>query len=385
MFTDYYKILGVSRYASDQEIKSAYRAMSMKWHPDKNPNVDVTSIMQDINEAYAILKDKNKRERYDNEYDNFFKNVYNTSFEHSVENSSQKYKYDYEVKDDILKEDIAKAKQYAKKLVDEFFKSFKEASQHAAKGAWSEVKGYIYAGILLTILGGIVSNIVQITQDSSYTNNKYTSDYIETSDPTLDTTDTTEQNRGINYPVFHIPENWTQYILGNKAFSIAVPNTIELRKEYDAYTKELKNLDRVCDSNVVVFQQKGLSAKSPESYKHYCRVIAQYWKDDPGEFLRSNQTEAIDYETETLLFKLVEAELGGFSLLNDPSYRWIDINGIKAIEIKYRRTGNNHNTTCCTMYFIFNYSELVKTIVSYREQEKDLWDDAMDNIIKTFK
>lgn len=55
MFKDYYKILGIQRQASVQEIKSAYRIMSMKWHPDKNPNVDVTSVMQDINEAYAIL------------------------------------------------------------------------------------------------------------------------------------------------------------------------------------------------------------------------------------------------------------------------------------------------------------------------------------------
>ena len=61
MFKDYYKILGIHRQASAQEIKSAYRAMSIKWHPDKNPNVNVTSIMQDINEAYAILKDEEKR------------------------------------------------------------------------------------------------------------------------------------------------------------------------------------------------------------------------------------------------------------------------------------------------------------------------------------
>lgn len=42
--------------------------MSMKWHPDKNPDADVTSMMQDINEAYAILKNKEKRHRYDQEY-----------------------------------------------------------------------------------------------------------------------------------------------------------------------------------------------------------------------------------------------------------------------------------------------------------------------------
>lgn len=72
MFKDYYKILDIHRHATAQEIKSAYRAMSMKWHPDKNPGTDVTNIMQDINEAYAILKDTNKRERYNQEYDIFY-------------------------------------------------------------------------------------------------------------------------------------------------------------------------------------------------------------------------------------------------------------------------------------------------------------------------
>ena len=58
MFRDYYKILGISRHATAQDIKSAYRAMSMQWHPDKNPETDVTEIMQNINEAYAIVNEK---------------------------------------------------------------------------------------------------------------------------------------------------------------------------------------------------------------------------------------------------------------------------------------------------------------------------------------
>ena len=73
MFKDYYQILGISPEASKQEIKQAYRMMSLKWHPDKNPGVDVTSIMQDINEAYKILNDDICRARYDNEYKEFSK------------------------------------------------------------------------------------------------------------------------------------------------------------------------------------------------------------------------------------------------------------------------------------------------------------------------
>ena len=57
MFKDYYQILDVSFSASKEEIKKAYRKMSLQWHPDRNPGADVTEMMQDINEAYKILND----------------------------------------------------------------------------------------------------------------------------------------------------------------------------------------------------------------------------------------------------------------------------------------------------------------------------------------
>ena len=60
MFRDYYAILEVNYDASSEDIKSAYRQLSKKWHPDVNPDAEVTSKMQDINEAYCVLKDAEK-------------------------------------------------------------------------------------------------------------------------------------------------------------------------------------------------------------------------------------------------------------------------------------------------------------------------------------
>lgn len=71
MFKDYYQILSIAQNATSEEIKKAYKTASMKYHPDRNPGKDTTSMMQDINEAYAILKDDEKRTRYDQEYRNF--------------------------------------------------------------------------------------------------------------------------------------------------------------------------------------------------------------------------------------------------------------------------------------------------------------------------
>ncbi len=63
---DYYEVLGVGKTAADQEIKSAYRRLAMRHHPDKNPN-DATAEekFKEAAEAYAVLSDAEQRRRYD--------------------------------------------------------------------------------------------------------------------------------------------------------------------------------------------------------------------------------------------------------------------------------------------------------------------------------
>ena len=65
-FRDYYKTLGVPRSASEAEIKSAYRKLARKFHPDVNPNnQDAEKRFKEINEAYHVLSDPSTRKRYD--------------------------------------------------------------------------------------------------------------------------------------------------------------------------------------------------------------------------------------------------------------------------------------------------------------------------------
>ena len=60
-----YDVLGIDKSASNEEVKRAYRALQLKFHPDRNPSPDAATKSQEINDAYAILSDPQKRRQFD--------------------------------------------------------------------------------------------------------------------------------------------------------------------------------------------------------------------------------------------------------------------------------------------------------------------------------
>ncbi len=62
---DYYEILGIPRNASVEDIKSAFRKLARQYHPDVSKEADAEEKFKEINEAYGVLSDPQKRARYD--------------------------------------------------------------------------------------------------------------------------------------------------------------------------------------------------------------------------------------------------------------------------------------------------------------------------------
>jgi ribosomal protein L22 len=384
MFVDYYEVLHVSQDVSCEEIKAAYRRESIKWHPDKNPNVDTTLQMQRVNEAYAILKDSEKRQRYNQEYNRFKQTKQTRSSsqtshsESTCSKSEQEQKktndswtYDYEVHDEKVKEDIDNAREYAKKLVDEFMSSLKQSAKDAANGAWSGMKPYLIIILVMMGLGLIISFCS--TMSSSVSTNTHPQ---STSVVKLD----------IEEKVV-IPDTWRTYNVGNQ-YEISVPPTVELKRSYDEYTQLQKKYNIPTNDEVVIFQQEGLSRRTQTALNKYCRVIIQYISGNYGDFLTKTETDALNYEYAALFQEMVTAEIGPASRqMGDISYCWKEIRDQKFIEITYKRTGIDFDASIpvkCKLCLFQNNNEMVKMIFSYREKEADIWAKDFELVLKSF-
>jgi len=139
MFKDYYRILESQPPLTGKELKIVYRRQCLKWHPDKNQDVDTTDQMQDIIEAYLLLKDDDARERYNRAYFKF-RNIQNeypkersTHNGTTTDHGDKVYESEstYVPSDDILRKWMENAKLQAMKMKQDVIDEFKGASSEA--------------------------------------------------------------------------------------------------------------------------------------------------------------------------------------------------------------------------------------------------------------
>ena len=161
MFKDYYSILEIPYNASLDEIKKAFKRQAIKWHPDKNIGKDTTPQMQDINEAYLILKDEEARSLYDREYLKFKKFISIVEHEGDYEKTNdyefknKRYKY-YDFEDETLKNWVNNARrqsvELAKHTIEEMRILFKQGVKASGKEMGNWIVAYLLIGLFFSLI-----------------------------------------------------------------------------------------------------------------------------------------------------------------------------------------------------------------------------------------
>lgn len=167
--TDYYKILGVSRNASQEEIRKAYLKQVKRYHPDTNPkNKKLEERMKLINEAYKILSDPISRSKYDFNYyfDDSSKSTKNSSYESEDAhyNSSKSTANDFI---NNLADTIKELKEKLHKLgLDSVFKDIMKILEDDSNPEKAEaIKKTIVEFTKSSLIVGIVNLIQSFTKD----------------------------------------------------------------------------------------------------------------------------------------------------------------------------------------------------------------------------
>lgn len=322
---NYYDILGLSKFENNQDIiLKAYKDHTATFQRSLYKESNIREHLIELNEAFLVLSDVNLKNKYD--------------YALSISDFST-------IKDSLLEKHM--------QATDFILSKLPKAPQKKKKGVFATV----LCALLLISAFGTILRTCAISYLSS------------------------------NLPIAslgsYIPEDsWNRYEF-NDSYSIAIPNTMELRSEYDAYTKLLSENLISLNCNDAVFQQKGLSILSSESFYTYSRVIIQYFQFNSGEVERYNEATYITSEDVASFRQIVDAELGGYDYVITPNFRWVKISNFNAIEAVYKRTGDK-GTVSCRMYLLPNYDEMVKIIISYRDCDEALWKSDLEKVIKTF-
>jgi curved DNA-binding protein CbpA len=155
MFKDYYGILEISFGASKTVIKTAFKRQALRWHPDRNPDIDTLKAMQDINEAYLILKDAEAKERYDEEYRRYkrfeqsWENCFSDETSFGIENKNQ---HEYKFHDDILKRWMTNARQQASQLAAQTLAELKTGAKAAGREMFDRFIAFAIIGLIFSLI-----------------------------------------------------------------------------------------------------------------------------------------------------------------------------------------------------------------------------------------
>ena len=156
MFKDYYQILDILQNSSQEEIKIAFKKQAILWHPDKNLDIDSTEQMQNINEAFLILKDIDARERYDVEFNLYRNSINNQEKEEQFTHERNNASTEYVVNDEILNNWMNNAKKQSVDLANQTIKDFKKIARDEVNGTKKSIINQIIGTIVFFIIISLV-------------------------------------------------------------------------------------------------------------------------------------------------------------------------------------------------------------------------------------
>ena len=324
---NYYNILGLSSYEDSQDVV-LLRYKEMTAHLRSQVlSKDVKEQLIEVNEAFLVLSDKELKRKYD----------------YSLSSNSQ---------DTTLLSGITLKHERAAQFVSE---KLDNAPKKRKKSKWPAI---LCGFFLLSALGTVSRTCTQAYRQEKSSQ----AEIVE---------------------VFTAPSDWSEFNIDG-AIKISVPNTLELRKDYDDYTQWMSNNIGVLSSADAVFQQKNLSEMSDDAYQTYARVLIQHYSFSPADVEHHYESPGLTAEDYRNLREMVDEEIKPYTYVDTPTWRWIDINGIKAIEGSYRRNGDN-GPVKCKFYLLSNFSEIAKIIITFREKDSRRWESDLNSIIRTFK
>lgn len=343
--TNYYDTLGLPDYENSQEaIKQAYKRGTQRLSEAATGNSNVAAQLIRLNEAFLVLSDVDLKQHYD-------------------------YCLRYNLPSTYLEQAIEARRKRAKAFIESKLSTpppFRKKRSMSTPVKVLIVVGAVWAAllqcaILIAIFCGIADGIA--AQDS----------------PQGEQSSASAVELGS-----YVPDgDWNRYELDN-AFSIYIPGTMELKAIYEPFITSMGSNFTAIDYNEAVFRRGRRFMSANNGHDTYCCVAIFHASLSPGDGESHDQAPDIIPYIKDNMHALIENEVPPYSLIEQPSYRWVDIAGTKAIEASYSRTGDDGPTTC-RLYLLQNYDEIAKVVVAYREKDADLWKTDLDKVISTFE
>ncbi|GEM_PF-978785 len=346
--TNYYDTLGLPDYENSQEaIKQAYKRGTQRLSEVAAGNSDVAAQLIRLNEAYLVLSDVDLKQHYD-------------------------YCLRYNLPSTYLEQAIEARRKRAKAFIESKLSTpppFRKKRSMSTPVKVLIVVGAVWAAllqcaILIAFFCGIADGNADVAAQESPQGEQSSASAVELGS--------------------YVPDgDWNRYELDN-AFSISIPGTMELMPTYESFATSMGSNFTAIDYNEAVFRRGRRFMSANNGHDTYCCVAIFHASLSPGDGESHDQAPDIIPYIKDNMHALIENEVPPYSLIEQPSYRWVDIAGTKAIEASYSRTGDDGPTTC-RLYLLQNYDEIAKVVVAYREKDADLWKADLDKVISTFE